>query len=356
MKGLERRYPQVCPKCEPKVQERIRAAGYAARTDHLRRMMDRTRERGIQYRHSKWGSSLVTLGGVGWFLSMAGQVLWDGISLLESTKGRHGLRDIHDSISGSEYLQRVMRGSGSVTDCTELLYSAAGLSLILGILTSWWNPILRRTLNRQGVRAAGAAEFYQLQGMLLILRCATWWYLPGYNLDAQKTTAVHVFLLVLAVFVSVQIADMEFKANTIPDEHHLFSLHQVGLFSSNQISGQSHTFGTAEHSAESVRRGFRGFWFHRSKAESTYQSQQWWYTTVFYHGLGTIKSAKSTSLPTTYTTTRRRRQRSYGLDSFSRKPNPPSTNVVSHCQCRVPTAKANFISRKPFGGGVDPIY
>ena len=217
LKGLEKRYPQVCPRCEPKVQERIRAAGYAARTDHLRRMMDRTRGHGIQYRASNWGSRLVTLGGVGWFLSIAGQILWNGLSLLESTEGRHGLRDAQDSVSGSVCLQRVMRGSGSVSNCTELLYSTAGLALILGILTSWWNPTLRETLRRQGVRAVGTAEFYQLQGMLLIIRCATWWYLPSYDLDAHKTTAAHVFLLVLAAGVSFQITGMVFEANIIPD-------------------------------------------------------------------------------------------------------------------------------------------
>ncbi len=203
LKGLEERYPQVCKKCEPRVQERIRAAGYAAKTDHLRRMMDRTRGYGIQYRNASWSSPLVTLGGVGWFLSVAGQILWDGLSLFEPMEESFGLRDAQDPASGSVCLQQVMRGSGSISDCAELLHSAVGLALLLGVLSSWWNPVLQETLRRKGGRAVGTAEFYQIQGMLLIVRCVTWWYLPGFDLNVPKTKAAHLSLLVLAAIVGI---------------------------------------------------------------------------------------------------------------------------------------------------------
>ena len=202
LKGLKERYPQVCERCEPRVQEKIRAAGYAAKTDHLRRMMDRTRGRGIQYRDTSWGGPLVTLGGVGWFLSLAGQLLWDGLSLFDSTEEYHGLRP--ESTSSSVCLQLVLSGSGSLSDCTELLYSAAGLALLFGILSSWWNPMLQETLRRKGVRTVGTAEFYKLQGILLIIRCAAWGYFQNYELDAQRNKAAHLSLLIFAAIVGVQ--------------------------------------------------------------------------------------------------------------------------------------------------------
>ena len=305
LKGLEVRYPQVCQRCEPKVQERIRAAGYAAKTDHLRRMMDRTRGRGIQYRDANWGGPLVILGGAGWFLSIAGQILWDGLSLFEPAQDLDGLRDEQHSASGSVCLQQVMRGSGSISDCTGLLYSAAGLALLIGVLSSWWNPMLQETLKRRGVRAVGTAEFYQLQSLLLVIRCATWWYLPGYDLSAHKTRATHIFLLVLTVIVSIQPPDMDAEANSFPDKHCVFSLRWDGLFGSNQISGQSRAFDIADDSAESVWREVRRFWSHPSTAESTRRSQRWWYTAICYYGLGNTKSASSTCLPATYASTGR---------------------------------------------------
>lgn len=260
LKGLEVRYPQVCPRCEPKVQERIRAAGYAAKTDHLRRMMERTRGFGIQYRDRSWGSPLVALGGVGWFLSLVGQILWDGLSLLNSMEEHHGLRYAQNFASGPVCLQQFMRGSGSVLDCTESLYSAAGLALLLGFLSSWWNPMLHEALRRKGGRAVGTAAFYQLQGMLLIARCLTWWYLPGFELDAQKSKAAHLSLLVFAVVVSIRFADMAFKANVFTDYGHVFSLHFDGLFGSSQFSRESRAFGISDDPAESVRRRDRGSW------------------------------------------------------------------------------------------------
>lgn len=223
LKGLEERYPQVCQRCEPKVQERIKAAGYAAKTDHLRRMMDRTRGHGTEYEMASWISPLATLGGVGWFLSQAGQFLWSGLSLLKSTEGQHGLRDEQSYATASACLQQVLRGLGSVSDCTELFHSAAGSALLLGILTSWWNPMLKETSKRRNVRVVGTAEYYQLQCMLFIMRCIIWWYLPGYDLSAYQIRAAHMSLLVLVAIVCIQFAGMKNEANAFADEHYVFS-------------------------------------------------------------------------------------------------------------------------------------
>ena len=210
LKGLEERYPQVCGRCEPKVQDKIRAAGYAAKTDHLRRLMDRTRGYGIQYRDANWGSSLIPLGGLGWFLSLIGQILWDGLSLLESTEEHDGLRDPEESSSASVCLQQVMRGSNSILNCTQLLHSAAGLALLLGILSCWWNPMLQETSRRKGVQAVGIAEFYRLQILLLVVRCTAWWYFPRCDLNTPMTTAAHLSLLVLTAIVSLQPTEIFF--------------------------------------------------------------------------------------------------------------------------------------------------
>ena len=212
LKGLEERYPQVCQRCEPRVQERIRAAGYAAKTDHLRRMMDRTRGHGIQYRDASWTYPLISLGGFGWFLSLAGQVLWNGLYLLDFTEELDDSRHAKDSISDSMCLQQAMRGLATISDCHEALHSAAGLALLLGILSSWWNPILQEASQRKGVRIVGAVEFYRLQGMFLIVRCATWWYLPGYHLDVDMTRAAHLSLLVLTATVSIQLPEMSLRS------------------------------------------------------------------------------------------------------------------------------------------------
>jgi hypothetical protein len=43
-KRMERQYPQCCIDCEPKVQEQLQQATYHARSDNLRRVLDRSRK------------------------------------------------------------------------------------------------------------------------------------------------------------------------------------------------------------------------------------------------------------------------------------------------------------------------
>ena len=214
--------------------------------------MNRTRGYGIQYKGASWKAPLITLGGVGWFLSLAGQILWDGLSVVDSTEESHGLRDPQTLTSGSTCLQQVMRGFGTVSDCAELLYSAAGLALILGFLSSWWNPILKETLSRKGARAVGTAEFYQLQGLFLTVRCVIWWYLPSFASTVQMNKAAHLSLLVLATIVSTRSANIVLGANILTDNWRIFSLHPYGLFGSSQVPRQSRVLGISDDAAESA--------------------------------------------------------------------------------------------------------
>lgn len=137
------------------------------------------------------------------------------------------------------------------------------MALLLGVVSSWWNPVLQETLRRKGGRAVGTAEFYKLQGILLIVRCVTWRYLPGAELSEQMVKAAHLSLLVLALIVSVRLADMEAEANTFIDDRHILSLRSIRLFGSSQVSRQSRAVGMSDNvRAESVQRGARGFWSH----------------------------------------------------------------------------------------------
>lgn len=200
-RGLEERYPQVCQECEPRVQERIKATGYAAKTDHLRRMMERTRGHGLQYDEWNWKSVLIFLGGFGWISSLAGQVMWDGLAILTSGEEQDGLRDENFSVSGYSFLQLIMRDSGSTQDSAKLFDSVARVALLLGFLSSWWNPKLQERQRRKGGRLVGVQEFYKLQGLLLLVRCVAWAYIAGSELAVHTTQAAHLSMLVLGAIV-----------------------------------------------------------------------------------------------------------------------------------------------------------
>jgi len=202
-KDLEERYPQVCEDCAPRVQERIRATGYAAKTDHLRRMMERTRGHGVQPEESNWKSVLVFTGGTAWFTSLVGQILWDGLVLSMSGKEHEGPLDEDISISGC--VQQIMRGSDVAPGCTTLATPIARIALPIGLLACWWNPKLQEVSKRRGGRMVGVSEYYKQQALLLLVRFLAYSYLdrtPSSDINLQKILGIHAFLMFFCALVS----------------------------------------------------------------------------------------------------------------------------------------------------------
>ncbi|KAK7735243.1 hypothetical protein SLS53_007633 [Cytospora paraplurivora] len=74
-RGLMRRYPQVCAECEPKVRKELDKAAYTAKTDHLRRMLDRSAETRILTTKSTV-NYIQTTGKWLWYASLLLQILW----------------------------------------------------------------------------------------------------------------------------------------------------------------------------------------------------------------------------------------------------------------------------------------
>ncbi|MCJ1434918.1 hypothetical protein MMC27_004288 [Xylographa pallens] len=197
-RGLEERYPQVCDSCQPRVQERLRATGYAAKTDHLRRMMDKSRSaKRSQYTWS-WRHIVVHAGGAGWLLGLMGQILWNALSASANVDGDSP--DDTVPILLQNWLQQI-----TGADCTNLAEPLASVSLVLGFLSIWWNPRLSNKMSGQVGRLIGLSEFYKLQGILNLTRLLAWYSIGkdhGLYLDSSTTKAVHAIMLVFNLVVS----------------------------------------------------------------------------------------------------------------------------------------------------------
>ena len=203
-KNLEARYPQVCRTCEPRVRERIRASGYAAKTDHLRRMMERSRDGGRYHRIQSWKSFAAVVGAIGWGVSVMGQLLWDVqgavVASSEDTLGGEEFSSISNCVWDSWSTLEV------TSECAEGYDSAAGLALGLSVLFIWWNPKLYEKSRKASVRIVGLSEYYQLQAMLLIFRFASWSVfvrLPSYEFSPQMVKAVHASMIVFTIAVCI---------------------------------------------------------------------------------------------------------------------------------------------------------
>ena len=201
-KSLEERYPQVCHQCEPRVRAKIRDTGYAAKTDHLRRMMERSRDT-ERYRGGwSWKRLAISTGAAGWFVSQVGQLLWNSQGAFAASQD--GLRLEEFEYSSLNCLWWVWSQPHDIAPCKEVYNFYAGIALGLGLCFCWWNPGLKARFQKDG-RILGLQQYYSLQIIFLVIRTASWKILCRsqiYGFDARTIKAIHSLMLVFTVLVS----------------------------------------------------------------------------------------------------------------------------------------------------------
>ncbi|OJD11422.1 hypothetical protein AJ78_07805 [Emergomyces pasteurianus Ep9510] len=219
-KSLEERYPQVCESCEPQVRNRIRQAGYAAKSDHLRRMMENSRDG----RHNRrahgwsWRSMLVFAGAVCFWVSVAGQLAWN---LMWAIASGNTPRDLESDASLSLVsfcFDRIWKRQPLFDRCASALTPFAGLALFLGMLSIWWNPKLRHKVEGRGGRLTGMGEYYKVQIIVLVVRFVAWACLQDPSitgLNPSLTPAIHGFMSVFTV-ISVIVSRGVIRFDTTP--------------------------------------------------------------------------------------------------------------------------------------------
>ncbi|KAK1761208.1 Ima1 N-terminal domain-containing protein [Echria macrotheca] len=149
----EKLYPQICADCEPRVRRRLEQAAYTAKTDVLRRMLDRSS------RHRKRITSrgkLDVLDTVGRWLWVAGLVLqlcW------------------HGTMVGSLYLEsgRIPQGLGTLERLPrpEATLWWSVLTTALGV---WWNPRFVQVVRGFTRHIKGVSRWYFYQAIAVAMR------------------------------------------------------------------------------------------------------------------------------------------------------------------------------------------
>ncbi|KAL8787591.1 MAG: hypothetical protein Q9213_002153 [Squamulea squamosa] len=205
-KKMEERFPQVCDDCAPAVDDRIRLTGYAAKTDHLRRMMDRTRGKGDHRKSWTWKNLVVLLGGIGWSISLLGHLVLHVFRGLATTAGEDGLSDPDDTQPLLTCLVQDLFALRYPPSCSKYLNVFAGYTFGLGLLCCWWNPKMQFKLHGGYGRVVGRADYYKLQLVALAIRFVTWKLAatdPTFTMEPRTTKAIHALSLVLELLVLV---------------------------------------------------------------------------------------------------------------------------------------------------------
>lgn len=190
-KHLEERYPQCCAQCEPKVRAQLQKVTYNARSDHLRRMLDRSRERRMGSRLG-WRSLVVNAAALGYLSSLGIQLSWHALGAIVNR---------HISIPGHR-VQDCFNLNRIPLECVELPEKWMRLSMILGLVCIWWNPLWQHKLQHHEGRLVGLDTFYKASFAVLILRFLAWILLLDFGIPNRYLSMSHSFFLVLILMVS----------------------------------------------------------------------------------------------------------------------------------------------------------
>lgn len=195
---LELRYPQVCHACLPRVQDQIRAAGYAAKADNLRRIIAKSREhtRTAHTAQQTCTLTLIALAKWAYLFSVVVGVAWHAISLLavpdDTVPDQHA--GWHTCPRQALFVRRVPQSCIMSPSAIRLLQSA----LAADLLTVWWNPKLASKANSITGRMRGFKSLCSIRLAVLMLRMAGLFYWKRTVLDASTLKYFHganLFLL-----------------------------------------------------------------------------------------------------------------------------------------------------------------
>lgn len=197
---LEQRYPQVCATCEPKVQQQLNKASYTAKTDHLRRVMDRTKARQREVKKRGALDVLDSAGKLAWNIAFALEFCWHASVLCS-------LFVEDDTIATTtHWLVAPMR----ITCHYVLMLSPSAdryirWSISLGLASFVWNPRFKQTIRGFTSHILGVGQWYTYQFVILFVRLACL-FVSQYNdskgISAEAQLGAHLVIGILMSYVS----------------------------------------------------------------------------------------------------------------------------------------------------------
>ncbi len=202
-KELEDRYPQVCADCLPRVQEQIRNAGYAAKADHLRRIMEKSQEKRktVQTPRLTWTLRFITLAKWIYISGTVIGILWHAFALMMAAD-----KDFlaEESIGWNFCLSQALhiRTVGESCVMSPDRIRLAQYTLVADLLTLWWNPKLEVKAKSLTGRMHGLIFLWSVRVAVLSLRFASLHYWKQATIDSETISSFHrTQLLMLGALV-----------------------------------------------------------------------------------------------------------------------------------------------------------
>lgn len=165
-RDLEARYPQVCIDCEPKVEEQLRKASYTAKTDHMRRLIDRTKQRRHQARTRTALDYVDMAGKFIWHFGFLLQALWHIVAL-----GIVFVENGHE-ISNNFVVAVLRETCAWIIAILPRSDSFIKLAINTSLVAFAWNPRFKQTIRGFTSHILGFRQWYTYQLVIILIRCA----------------------------------------------------------------------------------------------------------------------------------------------------------------------------------------
>jgi hypothetical protein len=215
---LERRYPQVCENCVDRVRDRMKKAAYGAKVAWQGKLLENTRaSRDRGKRKPKTWMEMVEVGVKGlWKAGLYSQLVWEVARLLEGL--RPSIQDFRETFPDTQvslletattyfyiFVDTVYSSSTSLPiTIISRLPTLPVASLLLSLLSLWWNPQFQFTIKESRAEVIGARNWYINQTVLLLVRALIWygdgkWIFstPGSSINV----ALHLFLFAFTLWI-----------------------------------------------------------------------------------------------------------------------------------------------------------
>lgn len=191
---LEERYPQVCQSCEGRVQDQVKAAGYAAKADHLRRLMEKSNQKRTTFHTPRqtWTLAIIELAKWTYVFSILVGVWWHTLGIM-MVRGERVRAD--DGFDWNVCLRQVVFVRQVDESCvlSPSVTKLVRFGLAADLLTIWWNPKLKIKTTSLTGRMRGLKSLWAIRAAVLAVRFL---FLDFWQ-PAATDNSLHVFMLVL---------------------------------------------------------------------------------------------------------------------------------------------------------------
>lgn len=189
-RGLEKRYPQSCAECEPKVLRQLDQVNYTAQADHLRRMIAQSKQ-ARSPKQRTWLDVVNSAGLAMWYAGLVLQFLWHGSVVLAAVEKQAEVGD-------GARLYELIHLFGTALRPLPQPHKLISWSWTATALSFWWNPYFVSTIRGFTRHLKGFSIWYSIQAMVLACRVALW-KLAAPAADSQNYQALFALHLVASI-------------------------------------------------------------------------------------------------------------------------------------------------------------